>query len=237
MCNLLQKKFKPTLSQLFYFYENSPVRMSGLKAIQELLESVKLKLEKPADTRWLSHDHVCCTLIKILPSVIVSLSREAEERGDALALGLHKVVQQYNLYMMTDVLPIVSRLSRILQASSIDLCQLHQLVESTLLSLRLLLVSPGPQLVKLDSDLEGSLSQFAINVNADMKKQFQDKIHKPFIEALLNHIKERLPDTGIFTAFSVFDPKRLPATAERAALQKYGEIEVEVSEIAVAISM
>ena len=78
------------------------------------------------------------------------------------------------------------------------------------------------------SDLEGSLSQFAINVNADMKKQFQDKIHKPFIEALLNHIKERLPDTGIFTAFSVFDPKRLPATAEKAALQKYGEIEVEV---------
>ena len=153
---------KPTLSQLFYFYENSPVRMSGLKAIEELLGSVKLKLEQPADTRWLSHDNVCHTLIRILPSVITSLSREAEERGDALAFGLHKVVQQYKfiatLYMMTDLLPIVTRLSCALQASSIDLSQLHQLVGSTLQSLELLHVTPGPQLSKLDSDLGDSLS-------------------------------------------------------------------------------
>ena len=128
----IARKFKPTLSQLFYFYENSPVRMSGLKAIEELLDSIKLKLEQPADTRWLSHDNVCRTLIRILPSVITSLSREAEERGDVLALGLHKVVQQYKfiatLYMMTDLLPTVTRLSRALQASSIDLSNFTSLL-------------------------------------------------------------------------------------------------------------
>ena len=38
ICN----KFKPTLSQLFYFYHNSAVRMSGLQKIEKLLESPQL---------------------------------------------------------------------------------------------------------------------------------------------------------------------------------------------------
>ena len=131
---------------------------------------------------------------------------------------------------MTDLLPIVTCLSSALQASSIDLSQLHQLVGSTVQSLELLHVTPGPQLSKLDSDLGDSLSQFAININSDMKrkKQFHDQILTPFIDALLSHIKEHLPDTGVFAAFSVFEPSKLPATAEEAALQKYGEVEVKV---------
>lgn len=53
---------------------------SGLKAIQQLLETPELKLKKAADTHWLSHDAACHTLVKVLPSVITSLEREAEER-------------------------------------------------------------------------------------------------------------------------------------------------------------
>ena len=49
------------------------------------------------------------------------LSPEAEERGDAAAVGLYNVVRKYNfvasLYMMCDVLPAVSCLSCILQSS------------------------------------------------------------------------------------------------------------------------
>ena len=69
----LSKSFKPTLRQLFYFYENGAVRMSGLKAIQQLLNLPELKLKKAADTRWLSHDTACNTLVKVLPAVITSL--------------------------------------------------------------------------------------------------------------------------------------------------------------------
>ena len=60
--------FKPTLKQLFYFYENSPVRLNGLKALEELLHTPELNLKKPLDT-WLSHD-ACHTLKKVLPAVI-----------------------------------------------------------------------------------------------------------------------------------------------------------------------
>ena len=62
----IDKKFRPAL-QLFYFYQNSPVRMPGLKTIQELLETPTLKLKKAADTRWLSHDAACSALVKARP--------------------------------------------------------------------------------------------------------------------------------------------------------------------------
>ena len=67
--------FKPTLRQLFYFYEKSPVRMSGLKAIEQLLQTPQLKLNQPADTRWFSHDTACQTLMRVLPAVIASLEK------------------------------------------------------------------------------------------------------------------------------------------------------------------
>jgi len=46
----ISNTFKPTLQQLFYFYENSAVRMAGLKAIEQLLHTKDLKLKKYADT-------------------------------------------------------------------------------------------------------------------------------------------------------------------------------------------
>ena len=128
--------FKPTLRQLFYFYENSSVRSSGLRALEELLQTPALKLKKPLDTHWLSHDNACQTLKKVLPAVIASLECEAEERGEALAVGLSRVVQRYNfiatLYMMCDALPKVSRLSRIFKLQSLDMSELHKHVSTTI---------------------------------------------------------------------------------------------------------
>ena len=69
----INNTFKPTLTQPFCFYENSPVRMSGLKAIEQLLKTPELKLKRAADTHWLSHDGACQTLMKVLPAVMTSL--------------------------------------------------------------------------------------------------------------------------------------------------------------------
>ena len=42
--------FKPTFQQLFYFFKNSSVRMAGLKAMEQQLQTKELKLKKLADT-------------------------------------------------------------------------------------------------------------------------------------------------------------------------------------------
>ena len=79
--------------------------MSGLQEIEKLLESPELKLKKPADTRWLSHDNACQTLVRVFrPAVCVSLSQEAEERGDALAVGFCNVVRKYNFVASLSVM-------------------------------------------------------------------------------------------------------------------------------------
>ena len=205
-------KFKPTLSQLFHFYHNSSVIMYGLQAIEKLLETAELKLKKLADTRWLSHDSACQILVKVFPAVCTSLSRETEERGDALAVGLHNVVRKYNfiasLYMMYDILPTVTRLSCTLQASCIDVSQLHLSVTSTIEALELLCTSKGPWSNTLDFDLQNSLASCEATVTPELKHQFDTRVYTPFIKALITHIKERLPDTGIFSAFSVLDPSK-----------------------------
>ena len=55
----ISNTFKPTLQQLFYFYEISAVRMAGLKAIEQLLQIKGLKLKKSVDKHWLSVDNAC----------------------------------------------------------------------------------------------------------------------------------------------------------------------------------
>ena len=133
----IANKFKPTLTQLFYFYENRVVRTSGLKAIQELLDITKLKLNQPANTHWLSHDGVCRTFIKILLFSLVWAERQ--KKGECISTRIAQILHQYKfiatLYMMGDVLPIVTQLGRILQNASVYPSQLHQLVKSTVLSL------------------------------------------------------------------------------------------------------
>ena len=89
------KRFKILLHNLFSFYDNSPVRTAGLKAIQEILDSPSLKLKHVKDHQWLSNESACQTLRRTLPSVFASLQREASERGEPMADGLYRQMANY----------------------------------------------------------------------------------------------------------------------------------------------
>ena len=141
--------------------------MTGLKSIEQLLQTKELKLKKSADTRWLSVDNACQTLVKVLPAIITSLESEAADRGQALAHGLCKVVKQFKfiatLYMIYDVLPVVSHLSRIFQYPDIDLSVLQRLESTTIKELQNLKNHYGVQFRKLDANLKSLLSAFNIS--------------------------------------------------------------------------
>ena len=131
--------------------------------------------------------------MKVLPAVITSLERKASNRGDALALGLHTVAKKYKfiatLYMMCDVLPLVSWLSRIFQFSAIDLSAMHKYVPSTTTSLSLLKEQLGPCLRKLDNDLQSSLAQFDISCSVEVKESFKKEVQEHFVTESIKHIK------------------------------------------------
>ncbi|XP_070578683.1 uncharacterized protein [Ptychodera flava] len=101
--------------------KNSPVRSSGLKEIQKTIENPVLKPKQAKAVQWLSHDSACTTINQILPSLMISLQREASERHDPQAAGLSRFVEDWcfiaTLKMMCDVLPHLSTLSRSFQHS------------------------------------------------------------------------------------------------------------------------
>ena len=51
-----------------------------------------MKLKKAADTRWLSHDSACKTLVKVLPAVIASLERELHKHVTAAVDALKVLI-------------------------------------------------------------------------------------------------------------------------------------------------
>ena len=56
---------------------------------------------------------------------------------------------------------------------------------------------------------------------------FLNHIQKPFLHALVKNIKERLPDTDVFSNFKIFNLLKLPDTVEDMCSEKYGETQVE----------
>lgn len=109
------QRFKTQLRNLFSFYQNSPVRMSGLHSIQAILNDPAIKLKEAKDVRWLSHDAAVAALLRTLPSLIASLDREASERGEPTVEGLLRFVKTHffiaTAHLLHKVLPHVSRLS------------------------------------------------------------------------------------------------------------------------------
>jgi len=84
----------------------------------------------------------------------------------------------------------------------------------------------GAQLKRLDTDLKSSLSAFNISYNAESLHTFQKQTQVKFVDALISHIQNRLPDTGKLASFSVFNPKHLPESSEKACKEQYGEEKV-----------
>ena len=79
---------------------------------------------------------------------------------------------------------------------------------------------------KLNTDLKSSLSAFNISYNAESLNTFQRQTQVKFVNALIAHVQNRLPDTGKLASFSVFNPKDLPESSEKASEEQYGEDKV-----------
>ena len=64
-------------------------------------------------------------VVRILSSLLISLDREASENSEPTAHGLLKFIKCYKFiacaYLLSDVLPHLSRLSRIFRKQDVDL--------------------------------------------------------------------------------------------------------------------
>ena len=103
--------------------------------------------------RWLSHRAAIEALRRCLVSVRTFLHYEASEQSEPTASGLLDFMRKYffvaSLSLYADVLPHLSKLSRMLQSSSLDFSVLSPVVDSCIASIEELLQSPGKYFPKL----------------------------------------------------------------------------------------
>lgn len=132
-------KFKGLWQQLYNFYGFSSVRKSGLSAVQNIPEQGGEKITELSATLWLGVGGSCTAIRNDLSAIMVSVSREAEERSDIEAAGLLKFATSAKfvgtLLMMCELLPLIDRPSRTLQTSLLHVDLVQGLITSCIKTL------------------------------------------------------------------------------------------------------
>ena len=118
------------LWKLFYY---SPKKVVTLANVQAVLNLPELKVVKPSDTRWLSHER-CIAVRKELPALIVTLQQLYESSGDAEAYGLVSILSSITgvscIYLLSEVLSLLARLNLFMQRKTSDFSKLPIMLSS-----------------------------------------------------------------------------------------------------------
>ena len=101
-----------------------------------MLDLPELKIVKPSDTRWLAQER-CVKAVKANCSAIVNaLNNIHKQTHKPEALGISRALCKPSImsamYLLDYVLPQEAKLSRALQAETIDLTAITPLVDATL---------------------------------------------------------------------------------------------------------
>ena len=103
---------------------------------------------------------------RTLLSLLTTLEREVAEKNDAVARGLLQALKCYKfvatLYLLSDVLPLLSKQSLIFQKEDIDLCVITPVVSTTVASLKVLHDKPGVYLKQLDEVVHRLTTEFGL---------------------------------------------------------------------------
>ena len=110
--------------------------IQNLKEIQIVLDIPELKIVKPSDTRWLSHEKCVSTVKKCYGAIVSELETIYQESHEPEALGICKILSKpstlFAIYLLDYLLPEVSKLSKSLQTEKLDLSIISSLVDATL---------------------------------------------------------------------------------------------------------
>ena len=206
------QQFKSLLQTLFYFYQNSAVRMANLHAIQEILDDPSIKCKLAKDVQWLSHDMAIKAVIRTLPSLLVSLDREESQNREPTAYGLLKFMKSYKFvacsYLLSVVLPHLSRLFKIFQKQNIDLSLVQPCLKSAIDSIKQYQTTQGPNMSRLEQVLATDLKGLNIAPTDAQKQEFKSSVQVKYIQAIVAQLENRFPDVENLNAFSVFDPQK-----------------------------
>ena len=121
------------LTDLYYYFSKSAKCVAGLKAIQEILESPKLKIKEMHSVRWFAFYSALENVYRSWDAIVTYF---ANHKNDAKAVGfLKKITQVENvetMYYLMDIIPWVTQLKSIFRKEDVDVSIIQACISTTL---------------------------------------------------------------------------------------------------------
>ena len=224
--------------QVWHMLEKSPKKMAiFIKAQVEVAECetgndyedknqrkmAAVKLKKACKTRWLSFEQSVHSIKRSLHPLLLALVEMNTPIGD----GLHKKMSTTKfvgtIYMLDEVLPILSRLSVTFQQGKMAFANIKGGIEKAKYDLTERLTSDS-----FLRDMEESQILSKLKLNLAPHTAALKSLKEKYILSLINNIEARF-DTcqEVFNAFRIFDPKLLPSRVSKE-FKEYGDEEINV---------
>ena len=163
-----------------------------------------LHLKKAIHTRCLSDDQAVIAIRCTLPWLLNTLEKEVAEKDDAVARRLLHAMKCYKfeatIYLLSDALPLLSKLNLIFPKENIDLCVVKPVVNATLASLKVVCDKPGAYLKQLDKTIGTLSTEFGLRVSDNLKQQFQQNIRETYIDKLMENLQEMFVESDVLVA-------------------------------------
>ena len=154
------EKHKQLLTDLYYYFSKSAKRVAGVKAIQEILESPKLKIKEMHSVRWFAFYSVLETVYRSWDALVTYF---ANHKNDAKAVGfLKKLTQIENvatMYYLMDIMPWVTQLNSTFQKEDLDVSIIQACISTTLTEIAKVKEGSGYYTKKLDESLKQNESE------------------------------------------------------------------------------
>ena len=124
------------------------------------------------------------------------------------------------LYLLSDILPQLSKLSLVFQHRDVDFSMIQPVVSATIATIESFSAKPGPFLSQMEDVLAGELAPFLIEVTATAQETFKS-MQDNYITIIIANLKRRFPDVALLNAFQIFIPSKAPSTSADA-FSNYG---------------
>ena len=137
------------------------------------------------------------------------------------------------VYLMSDVLPVLTQLSLVFQTADVDLSVIKPQVSATIASLKSLRNHQGPHMQELHKILGKLSSDFGIAVTERLKQTFQSNVRNKYIDLLVQNLENRFQDLSILNSLitlSLFDPKTpdINQHSQFTIIELYGNKDIEI---------
>ena len=114
---------------------------------------------------------------------------------------------------MCEVLPHLSRLSQLFQATYTQLSTIKPCLSACMKVLQdYKEKTDGPDVVATEKALT-ELQSFNIRATTEAQEAFNKNVQQPFLQGLLQNLTDRFPNVELVSAFGIFDPSSQSTTA------------------------